>query len=380
MPCHQGSNCESDTCTNGTCAPKVNCTPIYSPASSVNCGIQILPNNGCGTVPNGTGTYCATGTCNGTTCVSGCTPTYPPANTVACGTSILPNNGCGTTPNGNGTYCATGACNGTSCVVPTTDFTISGPPTLSVTVPTTGTVSVSAIITIATADTTSKVVALTVTGAPAGTTASLSPTSVTVANSSGTSTLLVTVPYTLAASTTGLTYPLTVTGVWSATSHSMTINLVAYTAGGTGKANGATCTAHTECSSLNCGPLWSATKTCNGDVEIDQTPQSGNAFDCHSGVFIQGTTKCAPDQFRLCVSRTGVGVQVYTDTAWDGGYYVGADKCLTSDPARNHRSMMENGDLTGCSQRTWWAPNGTTCVYVVPNYRATWNGGRVYQQ
>jgi len=84
------------------------CTKSCKSETGTACGAS--RDDGCKT-GCGTGTYCASGTCSGGTCV--CNDQCKSAATTACGTSL--NNGC-RTGCGTGTYCANGAvCTGGVC-------------------------------------------------------------------------------------------------------------------------------------------------------------------------------------------------------------------------------------------------------------------------
>lgn len=448
--CIANANCGSGFCDPGpryywTCRPGQSCTPTYPAVNTVTCGTPVLPNNGCGSAQNGTGTLCGAGlVCNGTSCIAGCTPTYPSPTTITCGQPVLPNNGCGSTPNGTGTLCGAGfSCNGTSCVSTSVDgaalytnncaschgplatstkrgrsssqisaaiaantggmgslsgltsvqieaistalsvanFTVTAPASLSVTAPATGSTTVSTIVTVSTPDNTAKTVTMSVIGMPTGVSASFNPVSGSmVLGANFTPTMAVTVASTVAAGT----YPLLITGTSGNDSRTFTMNLVVTTGNtGGGAANGTSCNLNTDCASLNCGPLFGGPKTCNGKVDIDQVPPSGSPFDCHSGSFIAGTNRCAPQQFSMC-SNVQITVTVFTDTALAGSFLATGTRpnyCFVSTPSLNHRVGMENGDLSGCRGLTFWTPSGgNACVYRVPNMQVRWNEGRDYSK
>jgi hypothetical protein len=347
-PCQVGQKCVSGTCTNVLLSAKDSCTKNADCASG----------------------FCDAGPRNYWTCRAGqaCTPTYPSANTVACGTPVLPNNGCGSTQNGTGTFCASGTCNGTSCVTPATNFTVTAPASMTVTQGTSGGVTV----TVATTDNTAKTVVLTSSGSPANVTASFNPSSVTVNNSSTTSTFTVSVASTVPVGA----YTLTLTGTVGSDVRTTTVTLNVVSTGGTGLPNGSSCTQNSQCSSNNCGPKFEANKTCNGTIDYNQTATV--ATDCHSGRFITGTNRCGPDQFIGCATSSAFTTFQFFSTAGAtrNVQVGGAGRCVVSDPTRDETSASENGDIV-CTQQTFWTDASVACLIKVGGARtAIWNTGK----
>jgi hypothetical protein len=114
-----------------------------------------------------------------------------------------------------------------------------------------------------------------------------------------------------------------------------------------------------------------------GTLDIDEVARS--ASDCHSGKLAKGTNRCAPDQFRVCLSSAGVPVTFWAGSRFSGTRLTGSDKCVLSDPSSGETAATGVGEMFGsCRQFTFWELDGVPCWWRAPNYLATWDRGRIY--
>ena len=391
--CVMDSNCVTNYCDpvmDSTCQVRPGtCTPSCSGfnAGSVACGTRV--SDGCSGFC-GTGTMCSAGsTCNGTACVpnaidgaalyaSSCQSCHGPlASSSKLGrTATQIQNAINANTGGMGALSSltSAQVSAIATALATSNFTVSAPASFSAAQGGSGSIN----ITVSTTDNTSKTVALTVSGAPAGVTATLAPSSVTVSSASSQNSVL---SVTVASTASVGNYTLTITGTSGADTRTATTSLSVTASGGSGLPNGSTCTADTDCGSGHCGPTLSATKLCLGKVDYKGT--AAVATECWSGVFIAGTTTCGPAQFKACATSSAYNTFQFWSSTGAGtrtAQVTGTGRCVLSDPSKDETSATESGDYV-CFQYTDWAKAGVACNNLTGSTKqAVWNTGRDYNK
>lgn len=145
--------------------------------------------------------------------------------------------------------------------------------------------------------------------------------------------------------------------------------------------DGQACTTNNQCLNKNCvGATGSVSGTCQAPVvsglkDIDQSCTANT--ECHSGTCLS-TGKCAPDRFWVCIERGG-SIDFYGNGSIPTRPRVySSGVCVSSDPSLDERSAVMIGTTTGCTQKTFWVPQGVSCTAGINRSTAVWNTGRIY--